>query len=81
MLLSDADMAYLGQPEFLIWSNRLLCEWRLHGQYSGTNKDWLERQRAFLQGHQYRTTEANALFSDGKLENIAALKNLSEWPF
>ena len=81
MLLSDADMGYLGQEDFLIWSDRLLREWRLHHIFNGTDKEWLEGQKQFVKKYRYNTLEAGQLFNAGKATNLAYLNSLEEWPY
>lgn len=81
MLMADADMGYLGQPDFLKWSNRLLEEWRLHKMFTKSNHEWLELQRQFLAGYTFFTAEGTALFDSGKQKNLETLNKLVEWPY
>ncbi len=81
MLMSDADMGYLGGDDFLTWSNKLFTEWKTMGLYSDSPENWLLSQIDFLSKHEYFTPEAIALFEAGKQKNINQLKSLKKWPF
>lgn len=81
MLLADADMGYLGKSDFMLWSNRLLQEWREHGRFSGSDNDWLQTQIQFLERYSYFSNEAQTLYAAGIAKNLNQLKQLTEWPF
>ncbi len=79
--LIDADMAYLGQDDFLDWSNRLRKEWEAHGKFKGTDEEWIKGQIDFLTAFHYYSDEAIALFEEGKQNNLKKLKALRTWPY
>jgi predicted metal-dependent HD superfamily phosphohydrolase len=81
MMLVDADMGYLAKQDFLLWSNRLLTEWREQGLFLADNATWLQNQIAFLTNHNYITEEAKSLYTAGLSTNLNQLKELTEWPF
>lgn len=81
VLLVDADMSYLGQPDFLLWSNKLLEEWRAYDNFNGSNTDWLRNQREFLEAFRFESAAAKQIFNPGLLRNRAQLAQLSDWPF
>ncbi len=77
----DADMGYLGQDDFMIWSNRLRMEWEAQGRFSGDDREWIDGQIAFLSQFTFTSQEAIALFGPGKQKNIERLKGMDSWPF
>ncbi len=79
--LIDADMAYLGQDDFLDWSNKLRQEWESHGNFKGTDEEWINGQIDFLSKYSYFSQEAIALFEEGKQNNLKKLKALRTWPY
>ena len=81
MLMSDADMGYLGSKDFLLWSNKLFHEWKAMNGYPELTDNWLQSQINFLEAHCYFTKEAIALFEAGKQRNLNLLKTLDKWPF
>lgn len=81
MLLVDADLAYLGKPDFFMWSNRLFQEWKNVEIFDKPSEEWLKLQIDFLEKHYFHTPEANALFEEGKQENLNRLKSMDSWPF
>lgn len=78
--LSDADIAYLGQPEFMRRSDDLLNEWREVGQFAGSDEDWLLVQRKFVAAHKFYTPQAEALFGAQKAKNLMLLQQITVWP-
>ncbi|TAD86434.1 MAG: HD domain-containing protein [Bacteroidetes bacterium] len=56
-ILCDADLDYLGRPDFFSIAFRLKKEWLNHNIIS-TPEEWERRQLAFLKGHTYFTASA-----------------------
>ena len=73
-VLCDADLDYLGRPDFFMISHRLRYEWELMlGKFYGL-KEWYELQYDFLSKHKYYTRSARMLRNEGKEKNLAEVK-------
>ena len=76
-LMCDADLDSLGREDYLKTSQDLLLELAARGVHM-TLKGWYENQLEFLMEHSYFTAVARSLRGEGKLRNIAKLKELLE---
>jgi exopolyphosphatase/pppGpp-phosphohydrolase len=56
-IICDADLDYLGRPDFIPTSNKLYLEMFEHGRID-SKKDWNKLQVSFLKTHQYYTETA-----------------------
>lgn len=74
-VLCDADLDYLGRPDFFMISHRLRYEWELLGKHYNL-KDWYEMQLNFLGNHKYYTRSARKLRNEGKEQNILEIKRV-----
>jgi len=72
-LLCDADMDYLGRPDFFMISHRLRYEWELLGK-NYKLKEWYKMQLEFLGNHRYYTRSARKLRNEGKEQNILEIR-------
>lgn len=72
-VLCDADLDYLGRPDFFMIAHRLRYEWELLGKHY-TLKDWYEMQLNFLGYHKYYTRSARKLRNEGKELNLIEIK-------
>ena len=57
-VLCDADVYYLGSPNFFRDAENLYKEWKAEGVIN-THEEWEAKQLAFLEGHRFFTTTAN----------------------
>lgn len=69
MLLCDADLDYLGRPDFDEISNTLRDEWQVIGR-TYTDKEWFSLQVDFLKHHKYYCVSAQNLRNQGLQENL-----------
>ncbi|MCF8378321.1 MAG: HD domain-containing protein [Bacteroidales bacterium] len=75
MILSDADLDYLGRDDLFLIGQRLQYEWKLIGKVT-TIRDWHEKQLQFLKNHHYFTVSAKKLRENKKQENIIEIEKL-----
>lgn len=74
-ILCDADLDYLGRPDFFVTAQKLRLEW----EYSGNKidlSDWYVIQMNFLRNHNYQTNSAKQLRGERKLQNLREIENL-----
>lgn len=64
-ILCDADLYYLGGPQYFEISNQLKEE-LIHLGLIKDEKQWLEQQISFLKAHQYHTDYALKILQPGK---------------
>ena len=74
-IICDADLAHLGDPNYLSWLDRLRHEWQVILGLEKTEKEWQELNIDFLSNHQYHTHAARRLLAEGKLINIRKLQS------
>ncbi len=73
-ILCDADLDYLGRPDFFMIAHRLKYEWDILGIYKTTLTQWYQIQLDFLSKHQYFTKSAITLRQSYKLENLRQIQ-------
>lgn len=73
-ILCDADLDYLGRPDFFMIAHRLKYEWDVLGIYPTTLQQWYQIQRDFLINHEYFTQSAIKLRQANKLENLKQIE-------
>jgi predicted metal-dependent HD superfamily phosphohydrolase len=73
MILCDADLDYLGRGDYLELSGRLRREWAAYGARPG-EREWLEGQVRFLEGHRYFLESVRALRDPGKRQNLERIR-------
>ena len=79
-ILCDADLDYLGRPDFFRIGDELFAEMKRFGRLS-TEREWNELQVSFLQGHTYFTATNIRDRQPAKLEHLAAVQRwLKEHP-
>ena len=69
-ILCDADLDYLGRPDFFMISHRLKYEWDVLDIHPTTLQEWYAIQKEFLSAHRYFTKSAIMLRQDFKMENL-----------
>jgi len=74
-ILCDADLDYLGRPDFFMIAHRLRYEWELMGIFYDLQK-WYELQFNFLNNHRYYTRAARLLRNEGKEKNLAEVRKI-----
>lgn len=73
-IICDADLDYLGRPDFFIRSEKLYEELMLLGDIS-SRAEFLQMQLKFLAEHQYFTNTAKRLRNKQKEEHLTKLRN------
>lgn len=73
-ILCDADLDYLGRPDFFMIAHKLKYEWDIMNIYPTTLPDWYRIQKEFLTSHKYFTKSAIALRQATKLENLKQIE-------
>jgi hypothetical protein len=72
-IMCDADLDYLGRPDFIPVSNTLYKELHEHGKV-GTLREWNELQIKFIDKHSYFTKTARRLRNVNKQSQLDKLK-------
>jgi uncharacterized protein len=73
-ILCDADLDYLGRPDFFMIAHRLKFEWDILNIHPTTLQEWYQIQREFLTSHQYFTESAIKLRQSFKMENLKQIE-------
>ncbi len=76
-IMCDADLDYLGRPDFIPVSNNLYRELHEHGKI-GTQREWNELQIKFIDKHFYFTKTARKLRNVNKQSQLEKLKSWLE---
>ncbi|MFP4556653.1 MAG: adenylate/guanylate cyclase domain-containing protein [Bacteroidales bacterium] len=72
-IMCDADLDYLGRPDFIPVSNMLYRELHEHGKV-GTLREWNQLQIKFIDKHSYFTNTARRLRNVNKQSQLEKLK-------
>jgi uncharacterized protein len=75
-ILCDADLDYLGRPDYFAISHKLRLEWIYLNIYPDSLQTWYSEQLEFLQNHKYFTTWATETRSNGLARNISLIRGL-----
>jgi uncharacterized protein len=73
-ILCDADLDYLGRPDFFMIAHRLKYEWDVLDIHPTTLMEWYTIQKEFLTAHRYFTKSAIKLRQSYKLENLRQIE-------
>lgn len=73
-ILCDADLDYLGRPDFFMIAHRLKYEWDILDFHPTTLMEWYKIQRDFLSAHKYFTLSAKKLRQTYKMENLKQIE-------
>jgi predicted metal-dependent HD superfamily phosphohydrolase len=76
MILRDADLHYLGTPEYKLESNALRLEWATTLGKEYTEREWLQINVDFLIGHKFYTASASHKFEATKKSNLEEIQKL-----
>jgi hypothetical protein len=76
MILCDADLDYLGRPDYFMISHQLKYEWDVLNINPTTLKKWYELQISFLENHEYFTMSARQTRQESKMDNLQQIKFL-----
>jgi uncharacterized protein len=74
-VLCDADLDYLGRPDYFLIAQRLRLEWSSLGEPISL-KNWYISQVKYFEQHTYFTQSAIRLRNKGKEENLSQIKEL-----
>lgn len=72
-IMQDADLDYLGRPDYFSRAEGLRGELEHRGQRF-SEPDWIEFQIHFLSTHQFKTASARRLRQAGKLAHLETLR-------
>ena len=75
-IICDADLYYLGTPQYVAGSEALYHELQ-HTGATKSRKEWMGMQSAFLSSHRYFTATAREKLDDKKKRNFEALKDMT----
>jgi predicted metal-dependent HD superfamily phosphohydrolase len=75
-IMCDADLDYLGRPDYFEISDRLRKEWEALDLRKFSDSSWIQYQIDFLQYHEYYTKSARLYRDIGKKHNIEKLIEL-----
>jgi predicted metal-dependent HD superfamily phosphohydrolase len=75
-VLCDADLDYLGRPDYFAVSQHLRKEWEVLGINKFSQHQWYIYQEEFLQSHKYFTRAAIQSRNEGKYLNLKKVKGL-----
>jgi exopolyphosphatase/pppGpp-phosphohydrolase len=76
MILCDADLDYLGRPDYFMISHQLKYEWDVLNINPTTLVKWYELQVSFLGDHRYFTKSARETRQEKKLINLQQIHDL-----
>jgi uncharacterized protein len=69
-ILCDADLDYLGRPDYFMIAHKLKYEWEVLNIHTTTLQQWYVIQKNFLSGHKYFTKSAIQTRESIKQENL-----------
>lgn len=73
-VLRDADIAHIGKRKFDYYSARLRQEWEAHRGEKLSDREWLERQSAFVATHDFATAYAKDKYGSRRRKNLRTLR-------
>ena len=76
-IIADADLDYLGRPDYDVLSERLYKEFQYY-KIVNSNEEWLDLQIKFLQNHKFHTPFAQEHRKPLKLQKLKELKEKRE---
>ncbi len=76
-ILCDADLDYLGRPDYYPKGEKLFNEFRNYGMIED-ERDWNVLEVSFIGNHQYFTETANRLREQRKQRHLQEMRNLTE---
>jgi len=76
-ILCDADLDYLGRPDYSSISNTLLTEWLAFNRLPDSGR-WLPIQLSFLGNHTYFTATNQQLREPAKQQALAAIRQQAD---
>jgi predicted metal-dependent HD superfamily phosphohydrolase len=75
-ILCDADLDYLGRPDYFAVSHKLRLEWMYAIHYEDSLLEWYQKQHDFLSSHQYFTAVSRSIREVGKQNNLRQINEL-----
>lgn len=76
-ILCDADLDYLGRPDYYPKGELLFNEFRAYGMIED-ERDWNVLEVSFIENHQYFTQTSQHLREDRKRKYLEELRNMTE---
>lgn len=73
-ILCDADLDYLGRPDFFMISHKLKYEWDILNIHPTSLFEWYRIQKDFLSGHRYFTKSAKELRQEFKMQILSQIE-------
>lgn len=73
-VLRDADISHIGKRKFDTYSALLREEWAQHHEQAFSDREWLERQMAFVSKHDFATAYARDQYGDRRRKNLRDLR-------
>lgn len=77
-VICDADLAHLGEPDFIIKNDNLREELTIYSSLEYTDQEWMEKNIEFLENHDFCTQFARTYYKKQKAKNIEMLKMLRQ---
>lgn len=78
-IICDADLDYLGRPDYLIYAFKLRLEWQIFNIKNTTLPEWFNIQRNFLTDHNYFTKAAQKERAEKKQQNLDEVLQLMNY--
>lgn len=75
-VLCDADLFHLSREECMEKSDLLREEWQAHGKDEVSDREWIEKNIEFMEGHRYHTPYGQTVLQAGKKKNLKKLRRL-----
>jgi predicted metal-dependent HD superfamily phosphohydrolase len=75
-VLCDADLHHLSSTQCTAKAEKLREEWETVGHKTLNDKEWLEANLSFMEGHRYQTPYGQTVLQEGKKKNIKKLRKL-----
>jgi predicted metal-dependent HD superfamily phosphohydrolase len=72
-ILCDADLDYLGRPDYFMIAHKLKYEWEVLDIYKTSLHQWYKIQKDFLTNHRYFTPSAIETRQESKLQNLGEI--------
>ncbi len=73
-ILCDADLDYLGRPDYFMIAHKLKYEWEVLNIHKTTLQEWYVIQKDFLMNHRYFTPSAINSRQESKLSNLREIE-------
>lgn len=75
-IICDADLDYIGREDFFLTALRLHREWSEYNDRKIPFKAWYQKQRDFVEMHEFFTRSARLLRNEKKRKNLSQVREL-----